>query len=101
MWDGIDELARSIDLFLGQGDKPMTCAADGGVYLIEELAAGNTIPWRVPGATVEDVRACSFDTGSQNVLLLTEDQGLLRVDPAGQVTMVDLAIRGESAFFGE
>ena len=96
-----DRVDRSIDLFLGQGDKPMTCAEDGGVYLIEELAVGNTAPWRVPGATVRDVRACSYDTGSQNVLLLTKDQGLLRVDPAGQVSVVDLAIRGEAAFFGE
>jgi hypothetical protein len=96
-----DRVDRSIDLFLGQGDKPMTCAEDGGVYLIEELAVGNTAPWRVPGSTVEDVRACSFDQGSQNVLLLTENKGLVRVDPTGQVTMVDLAIRGDSAFFGE
>jgi hypothetical protein len=96
-----DRVDRSVDLFLGQGDKPMTCAVDGGVYLIEELAAGNTVPWRSPGSTVEDVRACAFDAGSQNVLLLTENKGLIRVDPAGEVTTVELGIRGYSAFFGE
>ena len=96
-----DRVDRSIDLFLGQGDKPMTCASDGGVYLIEELAAGNTVPWRVPGSTVQGVRACSYDTGSQNVLLLTKDQGLLRVAPDGQVSGLDLDFKGVSAFFGE
>ena len=96
-----DRVDRSIDLFLGQGDKPMTCASDGGVYLIEELAAGNTVPWRVPGSTVQGVRACSYDTGSQNVLLLTKDQGLLRVAPDGQVSGLDLDFEGVSAFFGE
>lgn len=96
-----DRVERSVDLFLGQGDEPMTCASSGAVYLIEELAVGNTVPWRVPGTAVADVRACSFDTGSQDVLLLSAAAGLLRVDPDGEVSVVDLGIRSDAGFFAE
>lgn len=96
-----DRVDRSLDLFLGQGDKPMTCSSDGSVYLIEELALGNTVPWRKPSADVENVQACSFDAGSQSVLLLSKEKGLYRVAPDGEVSVVDLAMQGTSAFFSE
>lgn len=96
-----DRVERSVDLFLGQGDRPMTCASDGGVYFIEELAAGNTTPWRKPKSGVVDVQACSFDPGSQDVLLLSAAGGLVRVDPNGEVRVVELDMRADAGFFRE
>lgn len=96
-----DRVDRSVDLFLGQGGAPMTCAANGAVYRVEDLDAGISTPWRSPNSAVVDVRACGFDTGSQQVLLLSESAGLLRVDPDGEVTVVALGFRGDSAFFAQ
>ena len=96
-----DRVDRSIDLFLGQGGEPMSCAADGRVYFIEELAIGNTTPWREPETAVLDVQACGFDAGSQSVLLLSESSGLLSVGPDTKVSVVDLGIRADAGFFAE
>lgn len=96
-----DRVDRSVDLFLGQGGAPMVCSASGDAYRIAALDEGDTTPWRSPKESVVDVVGCSFDTGSQQLLLLSESAGLLRVDPDGEVTVVALGFRASDVFFAE
>jgi len=95
--------ARGRNVFMGPGGEPYGCTGAGAVYALRDLADGNTSPTAFyDGASLTDVTDCAWDGGSEQFLLFSPSNGVIRMnqDSTGEVaTPIPAGSTGARAHF--
>ena len=79
---------RSRYAFTDQDEDLWVCSRAGAATRAETLSSGNKEPEILPEVPLFDVVGCDYDTGSHQLLLISAEEGLLRVDGDGSTEVV-------------
>ncbi len=76
--------------FAGADERAWSCTAAGGVHRLEDLAAGDRTLERLIDRSLDDLVACGYDPGSDEVIMFSAQAGILRVSPDGTDAQLSL-----------
>lgn len=80
--------ALSDAVAIGPDGETFVCSAEGAIYAVTSLQAGDRKALVVYDGTISDVIACTWDKGDETWVLGSVSVGIIRIDSAGRSEIV-------------
>lgn len=81
-------VTRGANVFVGPEDKPYACSPTGGVYSVDDLAAGKVRAVSSVEGGLDDITSCAYDPGDGSWLAYSATAGVFRTSEAGETSQV-------------